>query len=114
MKNLNETVNSSFRFLRLNKLQAYTLEREISGGSQTKDVTHDCYIGSVILNSDNLEDIVNFFIRQRIETCDCDIFISVTSNMLTNTIDASELVNRMIKFIDCKLSFSYTVVQDAL
>jgi hypothetical protein len=114
VENVNEFVNSSFRFFSLNKLQAFTLEREISGGSQKKHPNKDGYLGSVVLKNDNLEDIFDFFIRQRIDACDCDILISIASKKETNIIDVSGSVNRMLKFIDCKLTISYTMPQDAL
>jgi|OM-RGC.v1.028959987 hypothetical protein len=114
VENVNETVSSSFRFFSLNKLQAFTLEREISAGSQKKHPKKDCYLGCVTLKSDNLEDIFDFFIRQRIEACDCDILISIASKKEANIIDVPGSVNRMLKFIDCKLTVSYIMTQDAL
>jgi uncharacterized protein YtpQ (UPF0354 family) len=110
--NLSESVNSSFRFFNLNKLQAYTLEREVSGSSKIKHPDNDGYDATVALKSDNLESIFDFFIRQRIETGECDILVSIAKNMNTNIIGVPDLVNRMLKFIDCKLTVSFTVVID--
>jgi hypothetical protein len=110
--NLIKTVDSSFRFFNLNKLQAYTLEREVSGSSKTEHTKNDSYDASVTLRSDNLEDIFDFFIRQRIETSECDILISIDKNMDASKIAVPELVNRMLKFVDCKLTVFFTIVQN--
>lgn len=112
MTKLSESVNSSFRFFNLNKLQAYTLEREVSGGSKIKHADNDCYDGIVVLNRDNLEDIFDFFIRQRIETGGCDILISIANNTNTTIVGVPALVNRMLKFIDCKLTVLLTAIID--
>jgi hypothetical protein len=112
LTNLTETVKSSFRFFNLNKLQAYTLEREVSGSSKTEHANNGNYDGNVALSSDNLEEIFDFFIRQRIETSGCDILISIAKNIDVNIIVVPELVNRMLKFIDCKLTVSFTNIQD--
>ena len=64
------------------------------------------------MSSDNLEDIFDFFIRQRIETSECDILISIDKNMDASIIAVPELVNRMLKFVDCKLTVCLTIVQN--
>lgn len=61
MKNVNEIVNSSFRFFSLNKLQAFTLERQVSEGSQQKHLKKDGCLGCATLKSDNLKDKFDFF-----------------------------------------------------
>jgi hypothetical protein len=112
LTNLTETVKSSFRFFNLNKLQAYTLEREVTGSSKTEKANNGNFDGNVALSSDNLEEVFDFFIRQRIETSECDILISIGKNIDENIIVVPELVNRMLKFIDCKLTVSFTNIQD--
>ncbi|MFT5707370.1 MAG: hypothetical protein ACI9ES_001661 [Oceanospirillaceae bacterium] len=112
MTNLTETVNASFRFFNLNKLQAYTLEREVSGSSKNQHIRNDNYDGSVILENDNLEDIFDFFIRQRIDTSECDILISIAKRIDAEITVVPELVNRMLKFIDCKLTVAHTIARD--
>jgi ferredoxin-fold anticodon binding domain-containing protein len=52
------------------------------------------------------------YTRQRIETSECDILISIGKNIDENIIVVPELVNRMLKFIDCKLTVSFTIIQD--
>jgi hypothetical protein len=104
-----ELADSSFRFLSLTRLQAITIEREVPGATQQKHWQNDCYVGYVALSHDNLQDIANFFVRQQIKVEECDLFIAITSPLQTNTVAAPDLVNQMLKFIDCKLTFSYTV-----
>jgi hypothetical protein len=113
VKKLASEVTSSIRFLNLNKLQAFTLEREVVGASQREHSQNDCYVGHVSLLDDNLEDIFNFFIRQRLKVEECDLFISLSSNMDTNIVEVPSVVNQMLKFIDCKLTMSFTVLSDA-
>ena len=100
----------SFRFNRLDKLQAFTLVREILGSSYNEHLNDKCYVGSVPLTDNNFDDINDFYVRQRIQIDDCDIFVSVNSESGTNIIYIPEVVNRMLKYIDCKLGFSFTVV----
>jgi hypothetical protein len=108
MDDLITPVKISFRFNRLNKLQAYTLVREISGSSYEENLRNNCYVGSVPLNNDNLDDINDFYVRQRIDIEQCDIFASVSSGFTAVTMPA--VVNRMLKYIDCQLVFSFTVI----
>ena len=112
MSQLNEQANSSFRFLNLNKLQALTIEREVLGASQRKNTSSDSYIACVTLQQDNLEDIVNFFIRQRVQVDDCDLLVSIASCSYSATVEVPNLVNQMLKFIDCKLTISYEVLNE--
>lgn len=114
MSNSTDLAKTSIRFLSLNKLQALTLEREVVGASQSKHFKNDFYVGCVVLMDDNLEDIVHFFIRQQLKIDDCDLFISVFSNLDSNIVDVPNLVNRMLKYIDCRLTFSYTFVEDEI
>jgi hypothetical protein len=103
-------IEASFRFLGLDKLQAITLEREIVGASQRKHFKHDCYVGSVPLVDQYIEDINNFYVRQRVRIEECDIFLSIVTESSSNIVEVPEIVNRLLKYIDCKLTFSFTVV----
>jgi hypothetical protein len=108
MKSSNTDASISFRFTHLDKMQAYTLEREIQGSSREHNTDNNCYVVCVPLNSDNFDDINDYYVRQRIEMEACDIFVSVCSDTGTNTFSLPTIVNRMLKFIDCKLTFSVT------
>ena len=108
--NSNTKAEISFRFSRLDKMQAFTLEREILGASREHQVENNCYLVCVPLTDNNLDDINDYYVRQRIAIEACDIFVSVSAESGTNTADIPAIVNRMLKYIDCKLTFSFTVI----
>ena len=110
MKNLNTEAQINFRFNRLNKLQAFTLVREILGSSYEEFSENSCYVGCVPLTGYNLDAINDYYVRQRIEIKECDISVSVSSGLGTKTIEIPVIVNRMLKYIDCKLTFTFTVL----
>jgi len=107
---LNEKTEILFRFLNLDKFQAYSLTHEILGSSHEKSPSSERYIGHVPLTADNFEQINDYYIRQRVAIEACDILVSVKSTVETGSIDIPEIVNRMLKYIDCKLTFSFTIV----
>lgn len=110
MKNSNTEAEISFRFNRLDKMQAFTLEREIVGSLRNDHIEDHYYVVCVPLTDNNFDDINDYYVRQRVEIEDCDIFVSVASNSGTNFYDIPVIVNRMLKYIDCKLTFSFTVL----
>ena len=110
MNNSNIEANISFRFNRLDKLQAFTLVRAILGSSYEENLACACYVGYVPLTKENLDDINDYYVRQRIEIEDCDIFVEANPTSATNIIELPAIVNRMLKYIDCKLRFSFTAV----
>jgi hypothetical protein len=99
----------SFRFLSLDKFQAYSLVREILGSTHKEDEESNRYVAYVPLTKQNFEDINDYFVRQRVEVEACDIFVSVNSDAKRGDVDVPAIVNRMLKYIDCKLTFSFTV-----
>jgi hypothetical protein len=109
VKNSKAETLISFRFNRLDKMQAFTLEREILGSLREDHVENNYYVVSVPLTDKNFDDINDYYVRQRVEIEECDIFVSVSSNTGTNIFEIPLLVNRMLKYIDCKLTFSFTV-----
>ncbi|WNC72106.1 hypothetical protein RGQ13_18600 [Thalassotalea psychrophila] len=110
MENSNTEAEISFRFLSLDKFQAYTLQREILGSTYKEQLKNNCFVGYVPLTKQNLDDINDYYVRQRIEIDECDIFVSVNSASDTTIISIPVIVNRMLKYIDCKLTFSFSVV----
>jgi hypothetical protein len=110
VKNSNIEAEISFRFNRLDKMQAFTLEREIVGSLRNDHIEDHFYVVCVPLTDNNFDDINDYFVRQRVEIEDCDIFVSVASNSGINHYNIPVIVNRMLKYIDCKLTFSFTVV----
>ena len=109
MKNSNNTAEVSFRFTRLDKMQAFTLEREILGASREGHIEDNYYVVCVPLTKANLDDINDYYVRQRIEIEACDIFISVSAGSGSHRYNIPAIVNRMLKYIDCELTFSFTV-----
>ena len=109
MNNSNAKAEISFRFNRLDKMQAFTLEREILGSLRIDNIESNFYTVFVPLSDNNLDDINDYYVRQRIEIENCDIFVSVCSDAGTKSFDIPVIVNRMLKYIDCKLTFSFTV-----
>ncbi len=109
MNNLPVEAQISFRFLRLDKFQAYSLVREILGATHIEDVENNCYVAYVPLTKQNFEDINDYYVRQRVEVDHCDIFVAVNANSAIGHVDIPALVNRMLKYIDCKLTFSFNV-----
>lgn len=108
MENSKTEAEISFRFLNLNKLQAFTLKREILGSMFTQQCQNNNYVGYAPLSKQNLDDINDYYVRQRVEIEDCDILVSVVSESETDIINVPIIVNRMLKYIDCKLTFSFT------
>ena len=98
----------SFRLLKLNKLQAHTLEREVPRSSFKYVDSKSCYVGVIPLTEDIFDPLMIFFERQQINIADCDIFLTVFSGKDTDIIDVPSSVNKMLKHINCKLVFSYT------
>lgn len=99
----------SFRFLKLDKLQAFTLTREVKGASYTKHVEQNCYVGSVPLLEEYLDNLNVFYVRQQINLVDCDIFIAVKSKNTSGSFTTPDIVNKLLKHIDCKLTFAFTL-----
>ncbi|MBA6251828.1 hypothetical protein [Colwellia sp. MB3u-55] len=110
MENSKTRASISFRFNRLDKMQAFTLEREILGSLYDKNVENNVYVVCVPLTDTNFDDISDYYVRQRVNIEDCDIFVSVSSDSGTKCFDIPVIVNRMLKYIDCKLTFAFTVL----
>jgi hypothetical protein len=108
VKNSNEEVEIRFRFVRLNKLQAYTLKRDITDSTYQQHDKEDCFVGCVLLTESNIDQINDFYVRQRVDISECDIVVSVVTD--SNSVDVPVIVNRMLKYIDCTLIFSFKTV----
>lgn len=104
-------VELAFRFLQLDKMQAITLSREIMGASYQPSDDAQVYVGSVPLLSEKMDDINHFFIRQKMSEKQCDILISAHAATAHGLLQVPHIVNRMLKDIDCPLTFSLRVVE---
>ena len=109
MNNSNVEAEISFRFLSLDKFQAYSLVREILGATHEEYCENKCYVACVPLTQQNFEDINDYYVRQRIELDACDILISVNVNSTSGIVNIPVIVIRMLKYIDCKLTIAFTV-----
>ncbi len=110
MDNSNVSLTVDFRFLRLDKFQAYSLEREIKGAWH-KEGEAGCFAAYVPLTLENFDDINDFYVRQRVILDACDILVTVKTTTPTEQVIVPDIVNRMLKYIDCRLSFSFIVLQ---
>ncbi|WP_462157746.1 hypothetical protein [Pseudoalteromonas sp. GB56] len=110
MEDLTTDVDISFRFLNLNKLQAYTLAKEVSGATYKMPRNKNYYVGCIPLTEDTIHEINDFYVRQMVDISECDIFVSIVSEFDSNIVDVPAVVNHMLKYIDCKLTYSFTVV----
>lgn len=99
-----QEVNVYFRFLKLNKMQAYTLKKELMGADFHSGSSDGEYLGTVELSEMSLHDINDFFVRQRLPIVDCDILLSTTSSQLGSFLNVPNVVNNMLKYIDCPLT----------
>ena len=106
---ININIQVSFRLLNLDKFQAITLTREVPGAAYDNHPENDCFVGSISLNDnlDNLDDLNIFYVRQQIPIQDCDILISVTSENGTKTVTTPMFINKVLKHIDCQLTFYF-------
>lgn len=100
------SVEIKFRFLKLNKLQAMTLSREIAGSSYVELDDGQFFVGHVPLVESKFDDINHFFIRQKIAIKDCDLLINYTFSSNTSELSVPIKVNQFLKDIDCKLTLT--------
>jgi hypothetical protein len=91
-----------------------TLIREVHGASYDNHPHNSCFVGSVCLNEclNNLDDLNIFYVRQQIPLQDCDILIAITSANDEKTFATPILVNKVLKHIDCQLTFSVNTNSD--
>jgi hypothetical protein len=108
---INIKIEVTFRLLNLDKFQAITLLREVDGVTYDHHPVKNCFVGLVGLNEnlDNLDDLNIFYVRQQISLQDCDICIVVTSANVTDTVATPMFVNKVLKHIDCQLTFSFNL-----
>lgn len=95
--------------LNLDRFQAITLTREVSEATYENQAENNCFVGSVCLhtNLSNLDDLNIFCVRQQIPLQECDILISATSKNGSTTIATPMFVNKVLKHIDCQLTFCF-------
>ena len=106
---VNIKIDVTFRLFNLDKYQALTLHREVAGVTYAPHPEKNGLVGTVCLNQDldNLDDLNIFYVRQQIPLQDCDILITVISENNQRTVATPMFVNKILKHIDCQLTFSF-------
>jgi len=94
-----------FRLLKLDAMQAYTLKREIEGAYFHKNDDSPVFIGLVPLKEALFDELNDYVIRQQIQYDECDIYVKAEN--ADGDIDVPRVVNKLLKYIDCKLTYAF-------
>ncbi|WP_272995172.1 hypothetical protein [Paraglaciecola agarilytica] len=98
--------SATFRFLDLNKMQAFTLQKEVEGAYYTASARDGRFVGSVELCEHRFDELNIFFVRQQIDITQCDIHIVAKLEQPSQQVAVPLAVNKLLKHIDCQLTFS--------
>lgn len=93
-----------FRLTKLDAMQAYTLKREIEGAYFIKPDGTDVFVGMVPLKETLFDDLNDYVIRQQIQYDACDILVEAKNT--TGEVAVPRVVNKLLKYIDCKLTYT--------
>jgi len=108
--NVASSVQVMFRFLSLNRMQSFTLNKELMDAYCIEVEEKKQYLGMVPLTAMSLDDIIDFYIKQQLTLDDCDILIMV--NMEREKVNVSQpvpnIVSDMLKHIECSMSVVLT------
>lgn len=96
-----------FRFKRLDKMQAFTLTREVMNARYEPSVNEGTFVGLVPLERAAFEDINNFFVRQQLGYDNCDILVVGCGFDEPVEVTAPAVVNEMLKFLECPITFRW-------
>lgn len=99
-------INVLFRFLSLNKMQSFTLKKELFDVTTTEVELNKLYTGLVPLTELNFDDIIDFYIKQQLSIEQCDISILVKSSNHGQSYPIPNIVSKMLKHLECSLSVS--------
>lgn len=86
-------------------MQAYTLKREIEGAYFHKHDDSDVFIGLVPLKEALFDELNDYVIRQQIQYDECDIYVNAGN--AKGEINVPRVVNKLLKYIDCKLTYAF-------
>lgn len=108
MKSIDQPVTASFRFLSLDMMQAYTLKKEVSGAWFYKDEAKEVFVGVVPLIEAHFDELNDYFIRQQLAYDECDIYVEATAQGSEKTaqVNVPREVNRVLKYLDCPLTYA--------
>lgn len=93
-----------FRLTKLDAMQAYTLKREIEGAYLIKRDGTDVFVGMVPLKETLFDELNDYVIRQQIQYDACDILVEAKNT--TGEVAVPRVVNKLLKYIDCKLTYT--------
>ena len=93
-----------FRLTKLDAMQAYTLKREIEGAYFIKRDVTDVFVGMVPLKETLFDELNDYVIRQQIQYDACDILVEAKNT--TGEVAVPRVVNKLLKYIDCKLTYT--------
>ena len=105
-------ISVHFRLTKLDAMQAHTLKREIEGAYFIKrednfdDKGSNEFIGMVPLKETLFDELNDYVIRQQIQYDDCDIFVEAKNT--DGNVAVPRIVNKLLKYIDCKLTYALT------
>ena len=102
--------STSFRFLCLTDAQAAELSKAISGAECRKGKDNSFNVGVVELREEVIGSIISFYRLNDVALKDCDIFLSLTTESDSEIWEAPELVNEILRSVNCRLTFSFTCV----
>ncbi|WP_394223923.1 hypothetical protein [Alteromonas gracilis] len=94
-----------FRLTQLDAMQAYTLKREIDGAYFIKREASNVFVGMVPLKEALFDQLNDYVIRQQIQYDDCDIYVEAENT--DSEIAVPRVVNKLLKYIDCKLTYGF-------
>ena len=109
-RNYEFSESTSFRFLCLTDAQAAELSKGISGAECRKRKDNSFNVGVVELREEVIDSIINFYRLHDVDLKDCDIFLSLTTESDSEIWEAPKLVNQILRFVDCRLTFSFTCI----
>ena len=95
-----------FRLTKLDAMQAYTLKREIEGACFVKHEGSDIFVGMVPLKETLFDELNDYLIRQQIHYDACDIHVK--AKRADGEITVPKVVNKLLKYIDCKLTYAFS------
>ena len=102
----NTTVSVSFRLLKLDMMQAYTLKKDIRGAHFYHSSVEGVFVGVVPLHEAIFDELNDYVIRQQIQYDDCDVFVEAIKSAEAREVSVPRVVNKILKYIDCKLTYA--------
>ncbi len=102
---------TSFRFLNLSERDSEVLKDLIPQAIVADHFKNECKVANIdIEDSSIIETIESAFRKLGCKLEECDIFLSITTENDTEIWEVPEIVNSLLKRINCKIVFSFTSV----